>query len=330
MKSETNSNRILKKWVENVLDKYRLRSRLRWFIIKGKSTSLPFFDGVPIYDVLHFVYRELKRDDIFTRANSMAYSFFLALFPFLLVMLSLIYYLPIDFDVDSYLETLPEVVPQEARNTIGRLISDVLEVPRGGILSLGFVLALFFSSNGMQVMMKGFDKAYSHTFINRSFIKTRLVAIFLTLLIGALFLGSLVFIVFGDLLINLLIPDEFGFFYEIMIRVVKWLGVLVLFFGGISTLYYFGPALKTRFRFFSPGSTLASSLCIIISLLFSLYIDNFARYSEIYGSIGAFLIILIWIQLNCMILLLGFELNASIRVNKNIRAEESNTQSIRD
>lgn len=306
----------MKKWIESLLEKYRVYGRIRLTIIRAKNTSLPFFDGVPIYDVLFFIHREIKRDDIITRANSMAYSFFLALFPFLLVLLSLIYYLPLDFDIDAYIETLPEVVPEEARDMIRDTLFDVLEVPRGGLLSIGFILALFFSSNGMKVMMKGFDKAHEDAFVSRPFWKNQLMAIFLTLMVGVLFFASLVLIVFGNLLIDLIFTDWIGWIYQLMIHVIKWVGVIVLYFGIISAIYYFGPSLKTRFRFFSPGATLAAGLSLLTSLLFSLYVDNFAQYSEIYGSIGAFLIILIWLQLNCMILLLGFELNASIRVNK--------------
>ncbi len=306
----------MKKWIESLLEKYRVYGRIRLTIMRAKNTSLPFFDGVPIYDVLFFIHREIKRDDIITRANSMAYSFFLALFPFLLVLLSIIYYLPLDFDIDSYIETLPEVVPEEARDMIRDTLFDVLEVPRGGLLSIGFILALFFSSNGMKTMMKGFDKAHEDAFVTRPFLKTQMMAIFLTLLMGSLFLSSLVLIVFGNLLIDLIFAEWIGYGYQIMIRVLKWVGVLILYFGCISTIYYFGPSLKTRFRFFSPGAAMATGLSLFTSLLFSLYVDNFAQYSEIYGSIGAFLIILIWLQLNCMILLLGFELNASIRVNK--------------
>ncbi|TVR81715.1 MAG: YihY/virulence factor BrkB family protein [Saprospirales bacterium] len=311
---------MLKKWIENLSKKYRVEGRVRWLIIKAKSTSLPFFDGVPIYDVLYFIHREITRDDIVTRANSMAYSFFLALFPFLLVMLSLMYYLPIDFDIDGYIDSLPEVIPEEASETFRRLLSDVLEVPRGGVLSLGFILALFFSSNGMKTMMKGFDKAHEESFVSRSFWTNQLMAIYLTLLMGLLFLASLILIVFGNLLIDFIFADLYGWGYQLVIRLFKWVGVIVLFFGGISTIYFYGPSLKTRFRFFSPGATLATGLSLLTSLLFSFYVDNFAQYSEIYGSIGAFLIILIWLQLNCLILLLGFELNASIRVNKDLRS----------
>ncbi len=293
---------------------------MRWLVIKGKTTTLPFFDDVPIYDVLHFIYEEIKNDDIITRANSMAYSFFIALFPFLLVMLSVIYFLPYDFDVDGYIDSLPEVIPQEIRSTIERMVIDVLQVPRGGLLSIGFVLALYFSSNGMITLMKGFDKAYEHTFVTRSFLQSRLVAIKLTLLMGVLFLASLIFIVFGDLILSQIIGPEFPILQYYLILLIKWLGVIILYFGGISTIYYFGPSLKTKFRFFSAGATMATVLSLIISYVFSLYIDNFGQYSEIYGSIGAIIIILLWLQLNCLIVLLGFELNASIRVNKDLRA----------
>ncbi len=310
----------MKKWIDKIQEKYRIESRVRWLVIKGKTTTLPFFDDVPIYDVLHFIYEEIKNDDIITRANSMAYSFFIALFPFLLVMLSVIYFLPYDFDVDGYIDSLPEVIPQEIRSTIERMVIDVLQVPRGGLLSIGFVLALYFSSNGMITLMKGFDKAYEHTFVTRSFLQSRLVAIKLTLLMGVLFLASLIFIVFGDLILSQIIGPEFPILQYYLILLIKWLGVIILYFGGISTIYYFGPSLKTKFRFFSAGATMATVLSLIISYVFSLYIDNFGQYSEIYGSIGAIIIILLWLQLNCLIVLLGFELNASIRVNKDLRA----------
>jgi membrane protein len=302
---------------------------LRW----SKKTSLPGFFRVPIYDVVIFVFHEIQRFDLFTRANSIAYSFFLALFPSILTLFTLV-----PFFLDGLSTVVPElenfnvvleeeitrVMPGQAGDLVFEFIQDITETPRIGLLSFGFLLAIYFSSNGMLAMMRSFEKSYHGTFKSRGGIRKRAVAIMLTGLVSILVVFSVLFIILGSILITWISQvvhlSQIGAF---AISSLRWLSTLMVFYFGIAVLYRYGSATHRRMAIFSPGTTLATVLCVLASLAFSFYIDEFNgydSYDKFYGSIGTFIIIMLWIQLNSLILLIGFELNAAIAVNRDLKA----------
>ncbi|WP_367389775.1 YihY/virulence factor BrkB family protein [Lewinella sp. LCG006] len=301
----------------------------------SKKTSLPGFFRVPIYDVVIFVFNEIRRFDLFTRANSIAYSFFLSLFPSLLTLFTLV-----PFILDFFSGIVPElanfnhvlqqeinrVMPGQAGSLVFDFIHDITDTPRIGLLSFGFVLAIYFSSNGMLAMMKSFEKSYRDTFKQRGGIRKRAVAIMLTGLVSFLVIFSVIFIILGSIIITWISEavhlTQIGAF---AIGLLRWFSILMVFYFGIAVLYRYGSATHRRMAIFSPGTTLATVLCILSSLAFSFYIDEFNRYDsyhKFYGSIGTFIIIMLWIQLNSLILLIGFELNAAIAVNRDLKAQQ--------
>lgn len=295
-----------------------------------KENSLPGFFKVPIYDVFHFLYKESGRDDLFTRSNSMAFSFFLSLFPSLISLFTLLPYIRqylLSFlpdrgqNFDTILRSqIQEVIPGNVGNAIFTFIDDLTTNPRVGLLSFGFVLAIFFASNGMLAMMKGFEKSYMRTFKKRTAFRKRLIAVFLTFQLGILLIASVVLIIVGNLIVNF-VSDlvELGFLVRWSIFLVRWVVIVLLFYAVISIIYRYGAALKRKFKVFSPGATLATSLSIILSIGFSFYVDNFGRYNELYGGFGTVIVTMIWIQLNSLVLLVGFELNASIAINRDLK-----------
>jgi len=201
-------------------------------------------------------------------------------------------------------------------------VEDVATNPRVGLLSFGTLLTIFFASNGMIALMRGFEKSYSQTFKNRGGLKKRFIAIFLTLFVGALLVGSIVLIILGKFLINWL-ADLVGLdiFLEFLLNALRWVVIIMLFYASIAMIYRYGAALRQRFKFFTPGATLASSLCILSSVVFSAYVNNFNTYNELYGAIGSIIVLMLWIQINSLFILVGFELNASIAVNRDKRRE---------
>lgn len=297
-----------------------------------KVRSLPGFSNVPIYDVVVFVYNETKRYDLFTRANSMAYSFFLSLFPSLISLFTLLPYvrryllsfLPdrgANFD-DILQSQIQEVIPGNVGKAIFQFIDDLTTNPRVGLLSFGFILAIIFASNGMISMMRGFEKSYMKVFHKRSGLKKRMIAVLLTFQLGILLIASVVLIILGNLLIGLLAEYvSLDVFSKWALYSVRWIVIVALFYTVISIIYRYGVALNRRSRFLSPGATLATVLSISSSIIFSFYVDNFGRYNELYGGFGTIIVTMIWIQLNSLILLIGFELNASIAINRNLRQE---------
>ncbi len=296
----------------------------------AKTHSFPGFFKVPISDVAIFIYHEGQRRDLTTRANSMAFSFFLSLFPALIMLFTLLplfqeYLLNYFLEHENYYEVLNReiqvILPGGAGDSLFEFIQDITTNPRIGLLSFGFVLALFFASNGMMTLMHSFDKSYlKTTFKKRSGLKKRGIAVLLTLQLGLLLLISVIFIILGSLVMTA-ISDfvKLDFFTKYSIYVVRWLVILALFYTGISIIYRYGAGMHRKFKFFTTGATLASLLSILSSVAFSFYVDNFGSYNKFYGSIGTIIVLMIWIQLNAFILLVGFELNASIAVNRDLK-----------
>lgn len=288
---------------------------------------------MPIYDVIVFVYNELKRYDLFTRSNAIAFSFFLSIFPSLIAFFTLIplfkvafiQFLPEGENFDIYLRTeIQRIMPGVAGERLFSFVDDITNNPRFGLLSFGFILAIYFASNGMLALMRGFEKSYTKTFKKRTSFKKRLVAILLTFQIGVLLIGAVILIILGEFLLGLL--NDFislDLMTQFTIQILRWLAILFLFYTGISIIYRYGAATKRKFNMFSPGATLATLLCIISSVGFSAYVNEFNTYNELYGSIGTIIVLMLWIQINSLILLVGFELDASIAINRDLKEEIS-------
>ncbi len=294
-----------------------VRGVIRW----SKANSFPGFSGVPIYDVTVFLYNEIKRFTLTSRANSIAFSFFLSLFPFIIVLFTLIAYFPLFDNFKDILEAeINEIMPGNAGRMVFNAIQDITTIPRKGLMSLSFFLAMFFSSNGMIAMMHGFEKSYETTYRKRKAWHKRLIAIGLTVLLGILLVSSVVFIILGNVLLNWLSAYvDLSGWTEDIIRVLRWVGLVLLFYFGISMIYRYGPATRKRFSFFTPGATLATILSILSSVIFSFYVESFGTYNKLYGSIGTIIVVMLWIQINAFVLLVGYELNASIAVNRDLK-----------
>jgi membrane protein len=205
------------------------------------------------------------------------------------------------------------MVPTNAFLAIEETLQEILTKPRGDLLSLGFFMALVFSTNGLASMMGAFD-ASLHTFERRTWVGQYLIALLLLVILSFLLTIAIALITSGQYFINYLahegyLKDQFSIY---MLTIGKWLVILFLFFMANSFLYYLAPAKKTTWRFISAGSTLATVLCVLTFFGFSYYINHFGQYNKLYGSIGTLLVIMVLMYLISFILLVGFELNASI------------------
>jgi membrane protein len=291
---------------------------LKW----SKTHSMPGFFGVPVYDVAVFLINESKRVTIISRANAMAFSFFLSLFPSIIFLFTVATLLPIydsfEHEINGYIDY---IMPTNAGKELQVAIKELVR-PDSRLLSLGFLLAIYFASNGMMAMIGGFEKTHLKSFRKRPGWRKRLIAVALTLQLGVLLAVSVLLIILGNTAINWLADWlHLTQFAEVMINLFRWLVILLLFYLGVALLYRYGPALNKRFKWLTPGATLASILSIITSVAFSFYVDNFNTYNKVYGSLGTIIVLMLWIQINCFILQVGFELNASIAVNKDLKAE---------
>lgn len=315
----------------------------------SKTHSFPGFFNVPLYDVVVFILNELKRHALITRANSVAFSFFLSFFPLILFVFTLIPYVLPHFDflilpnlteqqkiyipdsdkvdfartiVKLIDETIQEVkiLPVQARVDLVSYLGNLATNSRAGQLSLVLLLTIFFSSNGMMTLFRGFEKSHQSTFRKRAPIKKRLVAIALTFLMGMLVLLSALLVVLGKIPINSILHFvSLDRFTPTLIYLLRWIAIIGLFYLGISMIYRYGAATFRRFNWFSPGATLATILCLLTLLGFTFYVDKFDTYDKLYGAVGTIIVVMLWIQINAFIVLLGFELNASIAVNRDLK-----------
>ncbi len=288
----------------------------------SKRVVLPGFDGMPVYDVADFFFTGIHKGSIRSRASSVAYSFFLALFPGIIFLFSLIPYIPVENFQTQLLLLIKDILPKDAYVATRETIEDIVRHQRGGLLSIGFLLVVFFSTNGITALIDGFNKSY-HVKETRKGIARRMVALSLTTILSLLVVVAILLIIFSESALKFLVTHHIikNKMQILLLYTGKWLIIISLFLFAISFIYYFGPALKKRWRFFSPGALLASFLSILTSVGFGLFVNNFGSYNKVYGSIGTLIVIMLWIYYNALILIIGFELNASIDNAKSSRRQ---------
>lgn len=296
---------------QTLLDHIEKLPPVAWLLTKSKSTSLPGFEGVPIFDVVRFFIKQVQTIGMTERASSIAFNFVMAIPPAIIFLFTLIPYLPITqaFQLELY-GLIKDVIPGERDNAILiGFLQDFINNPRNGLLSLGFVLSLYFSSNAMMGIMRSFDKNYVG-FTKRKGFHTRLVALKITGLLYLIVFSSLAILIARDVVLKWL-----GIENEQLIALImnlRWFVIVLLFFFCISFIYRHAPSVQKKWRLLNPGSVLATLLMLVMTLALSWWVSRFSNYNQLYGSIGTVLIIMVLIFINSLILLIGFELNVSI------------------
>ncbi len=301
-------NRIPRKYLRSyITGRNRLIALLRLIILPG-------FFRIPLYDVLVFFLKGIFEGAITVRAAAVAFNFFLAIFPFILFIFTLIPYIPIDNFQASLFGLFEEIIPPQTFEAVESTIFDIITRQNTGLLSVSFILTFIFSTNGINSIIEGFNSTW-HDIETKTWLQQRLVAIFLMLVLSILVVLSIVLITMGGVLIQWMQLNEWlqSDFTVILLQILQWVIILALTFLSVSFLYYYAPAQRRTYRFFSPGSSLATVLLLLGTLAFNYYVSNFAQYNALYGSIGTLIIFLMWLYFNALILLIGFELNASIK-----------------
>jgi len=286
---------------------------VRKVLIWSKRLVLPGFDGAPLFNVAVFFVKGIQKGAITNRAAALSFNTFLAIFPAIIFFFTLIPYIPIANFQDSLLNLLEDIIPQQIFATVEETLFDIIKRPRGNLLSVGFILAMYFATNSINSLMEAFNQTY-HAKDSRSPFRQRMVSVALVLILSFLVIIAIALITFGPIVLTWLqthnlLTDGLAIF---MISAGKWLITLGLLFFAFSFLFYMAPSGKQRFRFISAGSTMTTLLFIAASVGFNFYVNNFSKYNTLYGSIGTLIVFMMWIYFNAIIVLLGFELNASI------------------
>jgi len=289
---------------------------------KTKRIILPGFDGVPLYDVIMFFLAQVKKVGLSERASAVSYNFIMAIPPACLFLFTIIPQLPflpkkaLKFQLHRLIF---DIVPTREYNAnIISFVDSFLDETRIGLISFGFILLIFFASNGMMGLMRSFNKNYIG-FEKRSGLQTRWTAIKLTTIMMGLVVACLILLIVPIISIRLL-----GIKSEILkstIHSVRWIFIVGLIFYSIAFIYKYAPAIQKRWRIVSPGSVLATFLSICSTLAFSAFVNNFGKYNALYGSIGTIIVLMSLIYINSLVLLIGYELNVSIHSIKALAEE---------
>lgn len=292
--------------------KSRLRKISNWWESRSKKVILPGLEGLSLYDLWIIYTGGIIKGTFSTRASSIAFSFFMAIFPFLLFILNLIPYITFidDFQI-KFLVFMNDLLPPETSEFFGPFLEDIAQHPRGGLLSFSFILSIFLMTNGVNAIFTGFEFSY-HTKTNRSIVRQYIVAIGVSLILALLLLISVIVTVYLTYAVDDL--NKLGIFKSLNsdATIINYITFILLVYIVVAVLYYSGTREARQARFFSVGALFTTILIMITTVLFSIYIVNFSQYNELYGSIGALLILMFYIWLNSNVLLLGFELNASL------------------
>lgn len=292
----------------------------------AKRVVLPGFQGVSLFDVAGFFVKEVSNTKINVRAAAVTYNFLMAIPPTLLFLFSLIPYLPLGDVEVTMLDTLKLLaLPPAIYKSLSGLIIDFMNTERKDLLSYGILLTLFFSSNGMMGLMNSFDRATT-IHIQRTGLKRRWTAIKLTVMLICVAVISLAALILQSEALNGLILSVFN--NVIVVKLLSMLILISLIFTMISLIYTYGPSLVHKFSFVSPGSVFATVLSVITTVVFFFLVNNFINYNKVYGSIGTLMAFMVWVWLNTMVILLGFELNVSILLgkfsNNEVKAKQHN------
>lgn len=273
---------------------------------------------ISLYEVLFVFFRKMKEDEIIERANAVAYSFTIALFPailFLFALIPLIHEVIPEVDQQSILDFVSQWMPENMYSVVESTIIDIVGKSRGGLLTFGGLMALFLASNGMVSLMNAFNSIYQ-TKENRSFFKQRMIAFGLIFMLTGVMVLSIILLVVGQVVLGLITENLIDFnnlpINVNQVLILRFIVLFLVFFIAISSIYYFAPAVHFRWRFFSLGSTVATLTSLVISYVFSNYVANFGTYNKLYGSIGVMLALMIWLFLFSVVLLVGYVINASI------------------
>jgi len=303
------------KKIEDNLEKIPV---VNWVVQIGKQIKVPGLEGMSLYDVIEMYIIGIVKGALTTRAGGIAFSFFMAIFPFFLFILTLIPYIPIDGFQEGLFALIKDGLPPETFDAVKNVIDDIINNQYGGLLSLGFLLSIFLMTNGVNSIFGNFEYSY-HIKQYRSVVKTYFIALGVSLLMVLFLIITVTLIILYQVALARI--DKIGWINTSDLNLFYYgraLLFLIMIFTIVSLLFRYGTAIGKQIKFFSAGAVLTTILTLFFFYLFGIYVVKFATYNELYGSIGTLLILMLFVWLNAIILLLGFELNASLQRLKQL------------
>ncbi len=293
--------------IENKLNKIPVVKQL---VSLTKAVKLKSLEGLSLYDILELYVLGIFKGAFSYRSSAIAFSFFMALFPFALFILNLIPFIPLENFQADFLEFVEEGVPPNTYDAIEAILKDIMETSHQGLLSSGFILSILLMTNGINAILGGFEMS-AHITITRGFFRQYFISLAISLVLSMILLITVAAIVIAEVMIQKI--NIRGYVADV--SVIEWSRygfILLMILITTSILYKFGAKETSSIAFISYGAVFTTILIVVSSYVFGIYVTKFAKYNELYGSIGTLLVLMFYIWINCMVLLLGFELNATI------------------
>jgi len=284
---------------------------INWLLIFLKKIKIPGIVGLNAYSLIRMYILGIVKGALTSRASSIAFSMFLALFPFALFVLTIIPFIPIDGFQTDFILLIKQALPPKTSAAVDLVLVDIANNKYQGLLSFGFFMSIFLMTNGINALFSAFEYTY-HSIKSRSVIKQYLVALMVSLFLVFSLMVLAGILVFSNYEIDYLHQSGFIQNTALISNLVQLFILLISLLFGISTLYFFGTIDGKKIGFFSPGAIMTSLLVLLNFKLFSIYVSKFSQYNELYGSIGTLIVLMLFIWLNSIILLLGYELNTSM------------------
>ncbi len=300
----------------NRIEKLQFRLRrlrtvrlIRLFTMKLRPWG---FEGLSLYSVATFFFEGLQKGALTTRAAAISFRFFLAIFPVLIMLLSLIPVIPIADFQDDLFASIRDFFPGDTFSLVEETVADLINKSHNTLFSIGFVLSVFYASSSVNAVLQGFNESYNIS-DKGNVVIIRLISVLMVLILSIFIFVAVILIIFSGVTFEWLVAKGIVSNDDvILLEFAKWVISLLLIYASITILYNVGDFEHRRWKTFSAGATLTTLLLIITSIGFAWFVNNFASYNKLYGSLGTFLLLMIWVNLNSNILLIGFELNTSI------------------
>lgn len=291
-------------------------------IILIDKIKVPGLEGMTLYNLMEMYVIGIINGAVTSRAGSIAFSFFMALFPFALFLLNLIPFIPIDHFQEDFMYLIEQALPPKTADSVDMVIRDIANNAHGGLLSSVFILSIFLMTNGVNALFSGFEYTY-HKIKTRNIFQQYIIALFTSIILALLLLVSVAVIIYFEIAIEGLKENGIVSNDLLWIEIGKYGILLFTLLVSISLIYYLGTKEGKKVKFFSAGAIMSTLLIIVNFKIFGIYVSKFSKYNELYGIIGTVLIIMLFIWLNSIILLLGYELNTSIlELRRKIKNKE--------
>lgn len=280
---------------------------------RGSSSAIPFWrlirPRVGWKRIVRDLWNQINKDAVMSSAAVLAYFSMLSIFPAAILLLSLLPYLPIPDLEANIIGALHQAMPQQTAELLTSTVTNVVHERRGGLLSLSILGTVWAASSGLQAVMQQLHSMYD-TPEKRPYWKRRLIAIGLVFAVGVLVVGAFALVIVGNILHEHMIR-VFGenALFPYVFLLGRWAVSLLMMLGALSLLFYFGPNVRQRYRLITPGGLVATVLSIVSSLLFRTYVEHFGSYEAMYGSLGAAIVLLLWLYVGSFVVLLGAEVN---------------------